>query len=267
MYGIINIVMCMNNKIGVFDSGIGGMSTLNEIRKLLPNENFVYYADSKNNPYGEKTDEELNKIVCDIVDYFISINVKMIVIACNTATVAAVTKVRAKYPDIPIIGIEPALKPAALYKPDGRILVMATGVTLTQVKFKKLMDNYSRTADIYTLPCPGLVEFIERGETEGEAFEAFLNNLLKDYIDNPPDAIVLGCTHYPFAKKAILKVMDNKPVIFDGGNGTARETLHQLELHNITASRDTEGKVTYLNSNPEEIELCKKLFNEIYRGN
>ena len=253
--------------VGVFDSGVGGISVLSELVRLMPHENFIYFGDSANAPYGTKSNDEVAALTLNNAAMLLDKGCKALVIACNTATVAAVTKVRAKYPDIPIIGIEPALKPAALYKPDGRILVMATGVTLTQVKFKKLMDNYSRTADIYTLPCPGLVEFIERGETEGEAFEAFLNNLLKDYIDNPPDAIVLGCTHYPFAKKAILKVMDNKPVIFDGGNGTARETLHQLELHNITASRDTEGKVTYLNSNPEEIELCKKLFNEIYRGN
>lgn len=252
--------------IGVFDSGVGGISVLSELVRLMPNENFIYYGDSANAPYGTRPLEQVAKLTSKTADMLIEKGCKCLVIACNTATVAAVTGIRAKYKDIPVIGIEPALKPAALDNRGKRILVLATHITLNQTKFLNLLEHFKDEALISTLEAPGIVEFVERGEVESYAFTGYLKELLSDYIDNPPDAVVLGCTHYPFAKKQILNVLGNIPAIYDGGNGTARETLRQLELHAICAPGDNKGTVVFSNSKPSEIVLSKELFNKIMRG-
>lgn len=252
----------MNNDtrpIGVFDSGLGGISVLSELIKLMPNENFIYFGDSANAPYGVKSFEEVARLTTNTADMLINRGCKALVIACNTATVAAVTSLRNQYTDIPIIGIEPALKPAVLANPNGKILVMATHVTLNQNKFLNLMKQYEDQATIHTLECPGIVEFVERGEENTTEFIDYLNKLLADYIDMDLDAVVLGCTHYPFVKKQILSILNNCPSIYDGGNGTARETLHQLQLHNMTADKNNIGRVEINNSDPKALPLCEKL--------
>lgn len=249
--------------IGVFDSGVGGISVLSELVRLMPNENFIYFGDSANAPYGTRPLKEVAELTTRTADMLIEKGCKCLVIACNTATVAAVTGIRTKYPDIPIIGIEPALKPAALANHGKRILVLATHITLNQNKFLNLMDNFKDDALISTLEAPGIVEFVERGEVDSPKFTDYLKQLLKDYLNNPPAAVVLGCTHYPFAKKQILNILNNVPEIYDGGNGTARETLRQLELHGICAPKDVTGTVTFSNSKESEIELSKELFRKI----
>ena len=248
--------------IGVFDSGVGGISVLKELVAIMPNENFIYFGDSANAPYGTKPIEIVADMTMSTADMLIEKGCKCIVIACNTATVAAVTKIRQKYSDIPIIGIEPALKPAALANPGRRILVLATHVTLNQKKFLNLLEQFKDTADIRTLEAPGIVEFVEHGLMDTPEFYEYLCELLKDYIDNPPDALVLGCTHYPFARARILSVLNNYPKAYDGGNGTARETLNQLIKHSLLAPKDAAGNIVFLNSREDEIALCRKLFNE-----
>ena len=157
------------NPIGVFDSGVGGISVLRELVKIMPEEHYLYLGDSLHAPYGTKDIEEVRTLTIQNVDRLLELGAKSIVIACNTATSAAVAVLRKMYPELPLVGIEPAIKPAVLAKENSRIVVMATPMTLRQEKFQTLMSRYDAMARIVPLPCPGLMEFVERGELESDA--------------------------------------------------------------------------------------------------
>lgn len=249
--------------IGVFDSGVGGISVLAELTKVLPNEDFIYYGDSKNAPYGTKTTEEVIKLSEDCVISLTDMGVKAIVIACNTATSAAAKILREKYSKLPIIGIEPAVKPAAVFKENSKILVMATPMTLKREKFKNLISSYNDNQEILPLPCPGLVELIEDGKTDSLETKNFLNDLLSPYFKENIDSVVLGCTHYPFVKKLIKEVFPYEVHVFDGGAGTARETKRRLVVGGICNNPENVGKVKFLSSVEEKHkrDLSEKLFN------
>lgn len=234
--------------IGVFDSGVGGISVLRELVALMPNENYIFFGDSKNAPYGTKTLEEVQRLTCADAGYLLAQGVKALVVACNTATSAAINILRETYPDIPVIGIEPALKPAVLSKEQPRVVVMATPMTLREEKFHNLMQRFEPYATILPLPCPGLVEFVERGDLESVELEQFLRELFAAYRTNPVDCVVLGCTHYPFVKKTIQRVLGDHVLLFDGGEGTARETHRRLEECGLLNPSQEKGKVTLLNS-------------------
>ena len=215
--------------IGVFDSGVGGLSVLRHLRRLLPGENYVYCGDCANAPYGSRSTQEVRDLTLAAVEeMFRRYPVKALVVACNTATAAAITVLRRKYPERIIIGIEPALKLAADKFPDGRIGVMATQVTLREEKFDKLMHRFDAGCSIQKIPAPGLVELIEQGKAEDAETVALLRQLLAPYVD-ALDALVLGCTHYPFAAKAITEVLGQEVALLDGGDGTARETKRRLQ--------------------------------------
>lgn len=188
---------------------------------------------------------------------------KGLVVACNTATSAAVRKLREMYPYIPIVGIEPALKPAALCMEHPKVLVMATPMTIHEEKFHVLMERYKEKAQILPLPCPGLMDFIERGDLDGEDLYKYLEDLLYSYRENQVDAAVLGCTHYPFARKQIQQVLGENVKIFDGGEGTAREMKRRLQEKDLLCGRQKRGQVVFENSltDDSKIELCKKLLN------
>lgn len=245
--------------IGVFDSGVGGISVLRELTALMPNENFIYLGDSINAPYGTKTFEEVYDLTERTVQYLLSRDCKCLVIACNTITAAVVSLLRKEYPELPIIGIEPAIKPAIEARPGGNVIVMATSVTLHENKFLRLLAEYEDRASITTIACPGIVEFVERGILDGPELSEYLMSLFKDALNNSIDAVVLGCTHYPFVRKAIAGIVGENVFIIDGGNGTARETLHQLKVHNICAPADNIGTVSLENSNSDMIPLMETL--------
>lgn len=245
--------------IGVFDSGVGGISVLRELTALMPNENFIYMGDSLNAPYGTKTYEEVYELTERTVQLLLSRNCKCLVIACNTITAAVVSLLRKEYPQIPIIGIEPAIKPAIEARPGGNVIVMATSVTLHEDKFLNLLSEFENRANITTIACPGIVEFVEQGILDGPELSEYLAGLLKASLTAPIDAVVLGCTHYPFVRKAIARIVGEDAFIIDGGNGTARETLHQLKVHNICASTDNVGTVSLENSNSDMIPLMETL--------
>lgn len=250
--------------IGVFDSGVGGISVLRELVALMPQENYIFYGDSKHAPYGTKSLEEVQKLTLDDASFLVDRGVKALVVACNTATSAAVGLLREKYADMPVIGIEPALKPAVLAKEHPRVLVMATPMTLREEKFRCLMERYELQADIVPLPTPGLVEFVERGELSGEALEQFLRNLFADYQKERVDCVVLGCTHYPFVRKMVQKVLGEQVLVFDGGAGTARETKRRLIECGLLNESDTKGTVTLLSSSesPETVALERMLLEK-----
>lgn len=229
------------NYILFFDSGMGGLSVMREAIKIHPEENYIYYADNKNLPYGEKDMDTIRELTLSAVSSVMAkYPVKAIVIACNTATSAAVRALRYIYKDIPIIGIEPAIKPACEQNRGGRIAVLATEATLRQPKFLSLTKTYEALAEIYPIPCPGLVDFVERDILNGDELYGFLKEIYLPYSHIQFNSIVLGCTHYPFLKDAISHVFNCENVI-DGGMGTANNLFRQI-------SRDEGGKLIFINS-------------------
>ena len=247
--------------IGVLDSGLGGLSVLREAIKIMPSENFIYYGDSKNAPYGVKNSEQVKKLTFDVVEYLLCRGVKGIMVACNTATSAAVAELRIKYTDIPIVGIEPALKPAANSSKEGKILVMATPMTLKEVKFHKLLDRYRDMREIEPVPCGGLMEYVEQGILEGEELDAYLREKLEPFMDTKISSIVLGCTHYPFVRSAIAKVVGQDIDIIDGSLGTSRELMRRLKEKDLLNDSMEKGTIEMINSSnkKELIDLCWKL--------
>ncbi len=236
--------------IGVFDSGLGGISVLRELVKELPYENFLYFGDSANAPYGSRSTEEIRRLTMDNAKMLFSRGIKALVIACNTATSAAIEDLRREYPDRIIIGIEPALKPAVTAFPGGKILVMATDATLREQKFAALLDRYDGECTICKCPCPELVKFVERGELDSPALHSVLLEELSPYLDPLPQGAVLGCTHFPFLKTAISKIVGPQCLLLDGSLGTARETKRRLQDHGLLSSPGV-GRVTFLNSSPD----------------
>lgn len=238
----------MSNIVGVFDSGIGGLSVLSELEKVLPNEDFYYYGDSLNNPYGEKSDEELFRITSGVVDYLVNKGCRLIVIACNTATTRCMKYLREKYKDIIFVGTVPAIK-VACDREFKNTLVMATPATIESERTSELIrDNKREDQNIYLVSCPGLAKAIE--DKDGRQIEEILKNTFKDYKDKNIDSIVLGCTHYPFIKKEILKELPGVSLI-DGSRGVANEVKRQLENIGILSNR-RERKVIIHNSLTKE---------------
>lgn len=249
--------------IGFFDSGVGGLSVLKKTLELLPNENFIYFGDSKNAPYGTKTYDEIKELTFDAVKFLLSKNVKAIVIACNTATSVAIEDLRDTYKDIPIIGIEPALKPAVELKKQGEIVIMATPVTLAEKKFAELQNKYSKIAKIRPMPCGGLAELIETGDIDGLAIHNYLEEKINILKEKEVASIVLGCTHYPFIKEKILNFLNKDIEIIDGSLGTARQVERLLIENNIKNNSSKPGKIEIFNSSEDEkmIELSYDLLN------
>lgn len=247
--------------IGFLDSGVGGLSVMKEALKIMPNENYIYFGDSNNAPYGTKTVKEVRELTFKAVDFLLSKGVKGIVVACNTATSAAVADLRKIYPNLPLVGIEPALKPAVQLNSDGNILIMATPMTLREVKFNSLLEKYKEVAKIIPVPCAGLMEFIEAGVLDGIELEVYLNEKLSSY--NNISSIVLGCTHYPFVKELISKVVGENVSIIDGGMGTSREIKRRLDMNGLLSDSKEKGKIEVYNSKDDDelIMLSWKLIS------
>ncbi len=249
--------------IGVFDSGVGGISVLGELYKLMPNENYIYLGDSKNAPYGTKPEEEIKKHTKESIKRLTGLGVKAVVIACNTATSVAAAELRQSY-DIPIIGIEPAVKPAVTSHKGENVVVMATPMTLKKEKFLNLMDSYSDISKIIPVPCPNLVEIIEKGVTSGKEIDEYLKKLFNPFESTKINVIVLGCTHYPFIKNAIKNSFDYEVDIIDGGYGTAKETKRRLAEENLLNLSEEKGKIEFISSkeNEDEIDIMKMMFDK-----
>ena len=216
--------------IGVLDSGIGGVTVLREILKQGINAKFIYYSDSKHNPYGDKSKDEVYSIVKGVVDYLLDRGCDIIVLACNTASAVCVKRLRSEYPDTLFIAIEPAYKMVHDYNPSGKSLVMATEGTLNSEKFLALYHKYDNKNTIL-LPCKGLAELIEEGNDV--KIDRYLEENLSKYKDI--DNVVLGCTHYPLIKEDIRKVLGNVK-FFDGSLGVSKELVRQLQSRNIKFS-------------------------------
>ena len=236
----------MNNLIGIFDSGVGGFSVLEKLLQVLPDENYLYYSDNKNNPYGEKSDEELFSIVSEVVDYLKKQGCKLIVIACNTATTKCIKKIKEFYSDLIFVGTVPAIK-VACDKEFKNTLVMATPATIESERCEELVrDNKRNDQNIYLVSCNGLANAIELGKKD--LVDKILKDIFDEYRDKNIDSIVLGCTHYPFVKNEIKEEMPNATLL-DGSMGVAKEVKRQLEINNLVNNSDEKGKVYIVNSN------------------
>lgn len=250
----------MHNKeeyIAVFDSGVGGISVLRELVRQMPRENYLYYGDSANAPYGDRPTAQVRELTLNAAAMLLERGCKALVVACNTATSAAIGLLRQQYPDTVIIGIEPALKVAFDQFPAGRIGVMATQVTLREEKFAHQLERFP-DMQVSLIPAPGLVELIEAGHTDTPQVRALLKQILTPYAGRL-DALVLGCTHYPFVRQAIAEILGPGCALLDGSEGTARHTKHCLQQAGLL--REGEGSVQIENSSgdPALLELCAKL--------
>ena len=235
--------------IGVFDSGVGGLSILIELKKFLPKENFVFFADQKNVPYGEKSKKELNQFMKAVMDYLIDKHdIKMFVIACNTATCYTIKEIRKRY-QLPLVGTEPAVKPASLGTKTGTIAIISTPATSKSKTIKKLIGDYAQGLTVLNIGCQGLENTVEEGSLDNPKVQKLLKKYLKEVKDSKADHLVLGCTHYPFLKKAIGNVLGKKVKLIDSGKAIARRTQDLLRKNRISNSKG--GKTLYFTtSNP-----------------
>ncbi|OEC53971.1 glutamate racemase [Pseudomonas sp. ENNP23] len=221
--------------IGVFDSGVGGLSVLREIRALLPAESLLYVADSGHVPYGEKSPEFIRERSQRIADFLLGQGAKALVLACNTATAAAVADLRARHPHLPIVGMEPAVKPAARATRSGVVGVLATTGTLRSAKFAALLDRFAGDVKVVTQPCPGLVERIEAGDLGGPATRALLQGYVQPLLEAGCDTLILGCTHYPFLRPLLRELVPESVSLVDTGAAVARQLQRLLQTGNALA--------------------------------
>ncbi|GGW40072.1 glutamate racemase [Arenibacter certesii] len=230
--------------IGIFDSGIGGTSIWREINRLLPQESTIYLADSKNAPYGEKSQEEILRLSIKNVEFLISKGCKLIVVACNTATTNAIKELREKY-ELPFIGIEPAIKTAALNSKSKKIGVLATKGTLSSSLFHSTSISHANGIQIMEQKGTGLVELIENGELNTMKTKALLERYLSHMVKEGIDQLVLGCTHYPYLIPLLTDILPDNVKIIDSGEGVAKQTKNILEKYNINAPPTSKGEFQF----------------------
>ena len=240
--------------IGVFDSGVGGLSVLREIHHACPNHPTIYFADQAHIPYGPRSEEEIRQYSDQICQYLLGRGANVIVIACNTATAAAINWLRERYPAVLFVGMEPAIKPAAQLSKSGKIGVMATAGTFKSQRYAQLMDRFAQDAQLFENSCIGLVPQIEAGELDTQATHKLLESYIHPMLDKKIDTLILGCTHYPFVRPAIEKIVGDSVKIIDPASAVARQTSRLLEQvkkeakvqggHAVLFEYITSGKLT-----------------------
>ena len=247
--------------IGFMDSGLGGLSVLAEAVKEMPGEDFLYFGDSANAPYGVRPGEEIKALTYRVVDMLLERGIKGLAVACNTATSAAVRSLREDHPDLPIVGIEPAIKPAVEKNKGGRIIVLATPMTIRQEKYHRLVERYRGGTDLVSVPCPGLMEFVEEGDPDSPELLGYFKEHLSPCLIPGTETIVLGCTHYPFIKgqlERFLREETKDPVeIIDGSLGTAKELKRRLGEKGLLKTGPEKGRITIENSEKGD-EMIKR---------
>lgn len=252
--------------IGMYDSGVGGISVLCETIKRLPHEHYIYYGDSANAPYGTKSEEEIKELSLKCGEFLFHKGVKMIVIACNTATSIVVQTMRERY-NIPIISIEPAVKPAMENRRQGKILVLATPATLKQKRYHTLLDTLQAQDIVINVECAGLAELIEKGNVNAPHIKAYLHDKLAPYRGQEIDGIVIGCTHYSFVadkiKDIALKWFPKPCDIYDGRFGTAKHIEHVLASNHLLHPQNGEVPIEFFTSGSSDQTSIYRRFLEM----
>lgn len=229
--------------VGVFDSGVGGLSVLREIHALLPQESLLFMADNAYIPYGEKTPEFIRERCLWITERLLERGAKALVLACNTATAAGVASLRERYPALPIVGMEPAVKPAVAASRSGVVGVLATTGTLKSPRFAALQERFAGHVRVLTQPCPGLVELIEEGELDGPRLRSLLWRYAKPLLDEGCDTLILGCTHYPLIRPALQALLPTGVVLVDTGAAVAAQLKRLLLEKGLLSSEG--GQVAF----------------------
>ena len=245
--------------IGIFDSGSGGLSVYRELIKLLPRERYIYFSDNAHCPYGEKTAEYIQERAHVITDTLLGMGADIIVVACNTATAAAIASLRADYPDIPFIGMEPAVKPAALGTRSGVIGVLATAGTLKGSKYLHTRGQYEEDVRIVEHVGEGFVELVENGILDGPQAEETVRKSLQPLLEEGADIIVLGCTHYPFLRPVIERLAGSQVKVIDPAPAVARQTLRVLQEKGIPTGESTFSIDLYHSGEPESLQRIFQL--------
>lgn len=250
--------------VGIFDSGLGGLTVWREVRRQLPNEDIVYFADSRNCPYGRKSADEIVRLAHAIADRLLALGCKLIVVACNTATAAAIDHLRQSYP-IPFVGMEPAIKQAALNTKTGRVGVLATKGTFDGRLYKQTSRKYANNIDVMVQIGDGLVELVERNEYESAEAQSLLHKYVGPMLEHGVDQIVLGCTHYPFYKPQIEAMAGSRATVIDPAPAVARRVGEVLAEHNLKNVADHNGTDLFLSSG--SVEGMEALLAAMGRGN
>jgi glutamate racemase len=260
----------LEQPVGIFDSGVGGLSVLLEVRRQLPHEDLLYVADSGHAPYGEKPVDFIERRATAIVNFFIQQGAKAVVVACNTATGTAIESLRARWP-LPIVGIEPAIKPAVAATTSRVIGVLATGQTIASARFARLVSAYGAGVNIVTQACPGLVEQIEKGDLSSAGTRALIAGYVRPLVEQGADTLVLGCTHYPFVRDAIAAVAGPGVTIIDPAPAVAREVHRRLEQRGMLTKTGGAGTMKFWTSGePAQLERMldllgvRALFPEVF---
>ncbi|MDX1491137.1 MAG: glutamate racemase [Pseudohongiellaceae bacterium] len=256
--------------IGIFDSGIGGLSTLKPLRQLLPNEDFIYVADMAFSPYGDKSQSILTQRADAICEFLIKQDVKAIVIACNTATAASIAELRQKL-SLPIIGVEPGIKPASEQSLSGVAGILATGRTLSSAKFQTLLKQFSDKLTLLVQACPGLAEAIEEGELGVEKRATLIHQYAEPLLKQGADTLVLGCTHYPLIAQEISQLLGSQIRLIDTSEAIAKQVVVQLENRQTLNSSKMPGKTYFYYSTEghpyqHQTQELNKLFSYYWGG-
>lgn len=242
--------------IAVFDSGVGGLSVLRYVKELLPGEQLLYLADQAHVPYGPRPAAEVQQFCEAAVHFFLAQRAKLILVACNTATAAALGYLRATFEQLPFVGMEPAVKPGANATRSGKVGVLATAGTFDSQRYSDLMERYARDVTLYQNPCVGLVELIEDGHLDTPETDELLRDCLQPMLDAGVDTLVLGCTHYPFVSEAISRIAGPEVTLIDPAPAVVRQTARLLEQHELLSTKATPGAVqAYTTGSPDRLAL------------
>jgi glutamate racemase len=251
-----------NAPIGTFDSGVGGLSVLAEIRKILPAEDLIYLADSAHCPYGTKPVADIRQRTLEVTDFLVHQGVKAVIVACNSACEAGLERIRDKYPNLPVIGVEPAVKPAQHETRNGKIGVLATSLTLKGERFSHLVEKYAVGIEVFSGPAPGLVELVEAGQLDTPETEAVLHQYLDPMLNKGIDTLVLGCTHYPFLIPAIRKICGPAVTVLDTGVAVARQTLRILTEKDLLTPAAPPGKDSFYTTG--DLDSVRPVFDKLW---
>lgn len=251
--------------IGIFDSGVGGLSVLRAIRAQMPEESVIYFGDQGHIPYGPRPMQQIRDFSEAITNFLLEQNAKLIVVACNTASAAALKYLREKFPEVSFVGMEPAVKPAAEYTQTGRVGVLATPATFQGALYASVVERFASGVELFQNTCPGLVQEIERGNLEGEETRRVLEDALLPMLEKNIDTVVLGCTHYPFVIPLIQQIVGENVRVIDPAPSVARQVRRVLEAKGMKSESNGRGDVRfYTSGDPEELKsLLSKLLGEL----
>jgi glutamate racemase len=237
-----------SSPIGVFDSGVGGLSVLRAIRDLMPNERVIYFGDQGHIPYGPRSLEQIRDFAEGITNFLLQHRAKIIVVACNTASAAALTDLREKFSGVQFVGMEPAVKPAAEHTQTGKVGVLATPATFQGALYASVVERFATSVELFQNTCPGLVQQIEQGNLKGAETRRILEDALLPMLEKNIDTIVLGCTHYPFAIPLIREIVGETVRVIDPAPAVARQVERLLEAAGLRNSSRQEGEVEFYTS-------------------